>query len=161
MNPCASFRQEAPGCQEPVRDSTDQNWTLCLQMINVSLMQSFPGIWLCPEPAGSGFHPYVRSAVLHLLFSLPKVDILKALGVEIVRTPCTRFDAPESNIRVAWKLKSEIPNSHILDQVKASPPLTLVSKRVYGVFSKRACVWGLRSNWHQRQISSVFYGIGN
>uniref|UniRef100_A0A8C3VHM1 Cystathionine beta-synthase n=1 Tax=Catharus ustulatus TaxID=91951 RepID=A0A8C3VHM1_CATUS len=58
------------------------------------------------------------SGVLHLLLSPPKVDILKALGVEIVRTPCTRFDAPESNIRVAWKLKSEIPNSHILDQYR-------------------------------------------
>ncbi|KAF2975410.1 hypothetical protein EK904_001976 [Melospiza melodia maxima] len=47
-----------------------------------------------------------------------KVDILKALGAEIVRTPCTRFDAPESNVRVAWKLKSQIPNSHILDQYR-------------------------------------------
>ncbi|KAM9245469.1 cystathionine beta-synthase-like [Leptosomus discolor] len=50
--------------------------------------------------------------------STEKVDILKALGAEIVRTPCARFDAPESNIRVAWKLKSEIPNSHILDQYR-------------------------------------------
>lgn len=97
--------------------------------------------------------------MLQLLFSLPKVDILKALGAEIVRTPCARFDAPESNIRIAWKLKSEIPNSHILDQVKAVPPLTLFPKRVYRVFSKCACVWGLHLNWHQRQISSVFYGI--
>uniref|UniRef100_A0A8C9EIK4 Cystathionine beta-synthase n=1 Tax=Pavo cristatus TaxID=9049 RepID=A0A8C9EIK4_PAVCR len=55
--------------------------------------------------------------VLPEKMSMEKVDILKALGVEIVRTPCTRFDAPESNIRVAWKLKNEIPNSHILDQV--------------------------------------------
>lgn len=123
LNPCASFRQEALGCQEHVRDSTAQNWTLYLQMINVSRMQSCSGIWRCPEPAGSGYHPCGGSVVLHLLFSLPKVDILKALGVEIVRTPCTRFDAPESNIRVAWKLKSEIPNSHILDQVNAVPPL--------------------------------------
>lgn len=87
---------------------------------------------------------------------IPKVDILKALGAEIVRTPCTRFDAPESNVRVAWKLKSQIPNSHILDQVKAIPPLAPFPKRVYRVFSKCACVWGLHLNW---QISSVFYGI--
>lgn len=65
---------------------------------------------------------------LHLLSSLQKVDILKALGVEIVRTPCTRFDAPESNIRVAWKLKNEIPNSHILDQVNAVLSLGLASQ---------------------------------
>uniref|UniRef100_A0A669PI43 Cystathionine beta-synthase n=1 Tax=Phasianus colchicus TaxID=9054 RepID=A0A669PI43_PHACC len=56
--------------------------------------------------------------VLPEKMSMEKVDILKALGVEIVRTPCTRFDAPESNIRVAWKLKNEIPNSHILDQYR-------------------------------------------
>lgn len=68
------------------------------------------------------------SVALHLLSSLPKVDILKALGVEIVRTPCTRFDAPESNIRVAWKLKSEIPNSHILDQVKCRSSTNSLSK---------------------------------
>lgn len=97
------------------------------------------------------------SVALHLLSCLPKVDILKALGVEIVRTPCTRFDAPESNIRVAWKLKSEIPNSHILDQVNALPPLTLFP--VYSKCSKCACVWGLRSDWQRRQISSAFYGV--
>ncbi|KAK2544907.1 cystathionine beta-synthase [Columba livia] len=56
--------------------------------------------------------------VLPEKISMEKIDILKALGVQIVRTPCARFDAPESNIRVAWKLKSEIPNSHILDQYR-------------------------------------------
>ncbi|XP_061485437.1 cystathionine beta-synthase-like [Rhineura floridana] len=57
--------------------------------------------------------------------SMEKVDILRALGAEIVRTPCTRYDAPESNVRVAWKLKNEIPNSHILDQYRnPSNPLT-------------------------------------
>ena len=71
------------------------------------------------------YRRYVGSVALHLLSSLPKVDVLKALGAEIVRTPCARFDAPESNIRVAWNLKSEIPNSHILNQVNAVPPPTL------------------------------------
>lgn len=47
------------------------------------------------------------------------MDILRALGAEIVRTPGARFDAPESNVRVAWRLKKEIPNSHILDQVNS------------------------------------------
>uniref|UniRef100_A0A8C5SQ45 Cystathionine beta-synthase n=1 Tax=Laticauda laticaudata TaxID=8630 RepID=A0A8C5SQ45_LATLA len=50
--------------------------------------------------------------------SMEKVDILRALGAEIVRTPCTKFDDPESNVRVAWKLKNENPNSHILDQYR-------------------------------------------
>uniref|UniRef100_A0A8C3QXE6 Cystathionine beta-synthase n=1 Tax=Cyanoderma ruficeps TaxID=181631 RepID=A0A8C3QXE6_9PASS len=88
------------------------------------------GIGLALVAALKGYRCII---VLPEKMSMEKVDILKALGVEIVRTPCTRFDAPESNIRVAWKLKSEIPNSHILDQVKAVPPLTPFPKRVYRV----------------------------
>jgi cystathionine beta-synthase len=46
-----------------------------------------------------------------------KVDVLKALGAEIIRTPTeAAFDSPDSHIGVANKLLSEIPNSHILDQ---------------------------------------------
>jgi cystathionine beta-synthase len=49
--------------------------------------------------------------------SKEKVDVLKALGAEIVRTPTeAAFDAPESHISVAKRLREEIPNSHILDQ---------------------------------------------
>ncbi|TKS66526.1 Cystathionine beta-synthase [Collichthys lucidus] len=48
-----------------------------------------------------------------------KVDVLRALGAEIVRTPTSaRFDSPESHVGVAWRLKNEIPNSHILDQYR-------------------------------------------
>lgn len=47
-----------------------------------------------------------------------KVDTLRALGAEIVRTPTTaRFDSQESHISVAQRLCKEIPNSYILDQV--------------------------------------------
>ncbi|KAA8588027.1 hypothetical protein FQN60_001221, partial [Etheostoma spectabile] len=54
-----------------------------------------------------------------------KVDVLRALGAEIVRTPSSAaFDSPESHIVTAWRLKSEIPNSLILDQYRnASNPL--------------------------------------
>ncbi|EGG16210.1 cystathionine beta-synthase [Cavenderia fasciculata] len=49
--------------------------------------------------------------------SQEKVDILKALGATIIRTPTeAAFDSPESHIGVAKKLNAEIPNSHILDQ---------------------------------------------
>jgi len=49
--------------------------------------------------------------------SKEKVDVLKALGAEIIRTPTeAAWDAPESHIGVARKLNKEIPNSHILDQ---------------------------------------------
>ena len=51
--------------------------------------------------------------------SKEKVDILKALGAEIIRTPTeATYDAPESHISVAKKLCNEIPDSHILDQYK-------------------------------------------
>ncbi|XP_045909485.1 cystathionine beta-synthase b [Micropterus dolomieu] len=57
--------------------------------------------------------------------SMEKVDVLRALGAEIVRTPTSAaFDSPESHIGAAWRLKNEIPNSHILDQYRnASNPL--------------------------------------
>lgn len=45
------------------------------------------------------------------------MDVLKALGAEIVRTPTeAAHDAPDSHISVARRLHEEIPNSHILDQ---------------------------------------------
>lgn len=51
--------------------------------------------------------------------SKEKVDVLKALGAEIVRTPTeAAYDAPDSHISVAKRLNKEIPNSHILDQYK-------------------------------------------
>jgi cystathionine beta-synthase len=51
--------------------------------------------------------------------SQEKVDVLKALGAEIIRTPTeAAWDSPESHIGVAKKLNAEIPNSHILDQYK-------------------------------------------
>lgn len=47
------------------------------------------------------------------------MNVLRALGAEIVRTPtCAAFDSAESHIGAAWRLKNEIPNSHILDQYR-------------------------------------------
>ena len=57
-------------------------------------------------------------SVLYDVFVAVQVDVLRALGAEIVRTPTSAsFDSPESHIGVAHRLKQEIPNSHILDQV--------------------------------------------
>ena len=57
--------------------------------------------------------------VLPEKMSTEKVDTLRALGAEIVRTPTSaNFDAPESHISVAQRLCNEIPNSIILDQVR-------------------------------------------
>lgn len=47
-----------------------------------------------------------------------KVNALKALGAEIIRTPTeAAFDSPDSLISVAHRLNKEIPNSIVLDQV--------------------------------------------
>jgi len=57
--------------------------------------------------------------------SMEKVNILRALGAEIVRTPtAASFDAPESHIGVAQRLNQEIKHSIILDQYRnAGNPL--------------------------------------
>ncbi|DAZ95465.1 TPA: hypothetical protein N0F65_002150, partial [Lagenidium giganteum] len=57
--------------------------------------------------------------------SAEKVNVLKALGAEIIRTPTeAAWDSPESHIGVALRLQKEIPNAHILDQyVNPNNPL--------------------------------------
>jgi len=48
-----------------------------------------------------------------------KVNVLKALGAEIIRTPTeAAWDSPDSHIGVAARINRETPNSHILDQYK-------------------------------------------
>jgi len=55
--------------------------------------------------------------VLPEKMSKEKVDVLKALGAEIIRTPTeAAWDAPDSHISIARILQQETPNSHILDQ---------------------------------------------
>ena len=57
--------------------------------------------------------------------SREKQVVLEALGAEIIRTPTeAAWDAPESHIGVAKRLREVIPNAHILDQYgNASNPL--------------------------------------
>uniref|UniRef100_A0A8C8F177 Cystathionine beta-synthase n=1 Tax=Oncorhynchus tshawytscha TaxID=74940 RepID=A0A8C8F177_ONCTS len=74
------------------------------------------GIGLALASAVKGYRCII---VMPEKMSMEKVDVLRALGAEIVRTPTTaRFDSPESHVGVAWRLKNEIPNSHILDQYR-------------------------------------------
>jgi len=48
-----------------------------------------------------------------------KVNVLRALGAEIVRTPtAASFDSPESHIGVCQRLNKEIKNSFVLDQYR-------------------------------------------
>ncbi|KAF4086563.1 hypothetical protein AMELA_G00084950 [Ameiurus melas] len=80
------------------------------------------GIGLALVAAVKGYRCII---VMPEKMSMEKVDVLRALGAEIVRTPtAASFDSPESHVGVAWRLKNEIPNSHILDQYRnASNPL--------------------------------------
>ena len=70
------------------------------------------GIALCAATKG-----YRCIITLPEKMSKEKVDVLKALGAEIVRTPTeAAWDAPESHISVAKRLSEEVPSSYILDQ---------------------------------------------
>jgi cystathionine beta-synthase len=70
------------------------------------------GLALCGAIMG-----YRIIIVLPEKMSKEKVDVLKALGAEIIRTPTeAAFDSPDSHIGVAARLQAELPNAHILDQ---------------------------------------------
>ncbi|NXQ66309.1 CBS synthase, partial [Quiscalus mexicanus] len=94
-----------------------------VEMVEGRVCQSWPWIGLALAAAVKGYRCII---VMPEKMSMEKVDVLRALGAEIVRTPTTaRFDSPESHVGVAWRLKNEIPNAHILDQYRnASNPLT-------------------------------------
>uniref|UniRef100_A0A914W537 Cystathionine beta-synthase n=1 Tax=Plectus sambesii TaxID=2011161 RepID=A0A914W537_9BILA len=80
------------------------------------------GIGLALASAVKGYRCII---VMPEKMSNEKVDTLRALGAEIVRTPNeARFDSPESHIGVANRLKREISGGIILDQYRnAGNPL--------------------------------------
>ncbi|KAH7986931.1 hypothetical protein HPB52_024619 [Rhipicephalus sanguineus] len=74
------------------------------------------GIGLAMAAAIRGYRCII---VLPEKMSREKVDVLRALGAEIVRTPTSaRYDSPESHISVAFSLCREIPGAVILDQYR-------------------------------------------
>jgi len=74
------------------------------------------GIGLALAAAVKGYKTII---VLPEKMSKEKVDVLKALGAEIVRTPTSaNFDSPESHISVAQRICQERPNHIILDQYR-------------------------------------------
>ena|SRR6218665_2270052 len=74
--------------------------------------------------------------MFNCVLPVEQVNVLRALGAEIIRTPTSAgFESPESHLRVADRLNREMPNSHILDQVKHLPPLSfLPTTRLTGIF---------------------------
>ncbi|KAG0410234.1 hypothetical protein HPB47_012676, partial [Ixodes persulcatus] len=74
------------------------------------------GIGLAMAAAIRGYRCVI---VLPEKMSREKVDVLRALGAEIVRTPTSaRYDSPESHLSVAFRLCKEIPGAVILDQYR-------------------------------------------
>ncbi|KAJ3302378.1 hypothetical protein HDV03_005019 [Kappamyces sp. JEL0829] len=72
------------------------------------------GIGLALAAAVKGYRAIIT---LPEKMSQEKVDVLKALGAEIIRTPTeAAWDSPDSHIGVARRLNKEIPNSWIPDQ---------------------------------------------
>ncbi|EGF79897.1 hypothetical protein BATDEDRAFT_35224 [Batrachochytrium dendrobatidis JAM81] len=72
------------------------------------------GIGLALAAAVKGYRAVIT---LPEKMSQEKVDVLKALGAEIIRTPTeAAWDSPDSHIGVAKRLNHEIPNSWIPDQ---------------------------------------------
>jgi len=62
---------------------------------------------------------YKTKIVMPEKMSAEKVDVLRALGAEIIRTPTSAtFDSPESHISVAQRINRQLPNSIILDQYR-------------------------------------------
>jgi cystathionine beta-synthase len=67
-------------------------------------------------PRGQG---YAVIITLPNKMSVEKEATLRALGAEVVRTPTeAAWDAPESHIGVANKLRAAIPHAVILDQYR-------------------------------------------
>lgn len=74
------------------------------------------GIGLALSAAVKGYRCII---VLPEKMSLEKVNVLKALGAEIVRTRTSAaFDDLDSHVRIAQKLEQEIPKAVILDQYR-------------------------------------------
>ncbi len=72
------------------------------------------GIGMAMAAAAKGYRMIIT---MPEKMSREKQVVLEALGAEIIRTPTeAAWDAPESHIGVAKRLKEVIPNSHILDQ---------------------------------------------
>ncbi|KAI8895798.1 tryptophan synthase beta subunit-like PLP-dependent enzyme [Globomyces pollinis-pini] len=72
------------------------------------------GIGLALAAAVKGYRAIIT---LPEKMSQEKVDVLKALGAEIIRTPTeAAWDSPDSHIGVAKRLNKEIENSWIPDQ---------------------------------------------
>lgn len=75
-----------------------------------------------------------------------KVNTLKALGAEIIRTPTEApSHSPESNIGVANRLSKEIPDAVLLDQVRIIVVLQIIFTAIY-----------INNNWvHKKYILEI------
>ena len=62
---------------------------------------------------------YKTIALIPERTSIDRVNLLKALGVEIIRTQNEVYEnSSESNVNMAIRLSNEIPNSFVIDEVQ-------------------------------------------
>lgn len=74
-----------------------------------------------------------------------KIDALRALGAEIVKTPINATsDSPDGPILTAQRLNKEIPNSVVLDQVKIHSKIQKLFEHTQNFFNKRNSTGALR-----------------
>ncbi len=87
-----------------------------LTKFNVDAYGNFvSGIGIAMAAAVKGYKCII---VISEKMSQEKVDVLRSLGAQVVRTPAVgRVDTEDSHIARAYKLQSQIPGSVVLDQV--------------------------------------------
>lgn len=98
-------------------------FTMLRFLVNISLIRKVGDTLIEPTSGNTGIGLALASAVkgYKMVITMPekmsdeKVNVLKALGAEIIRTPNdAAFDEPQSHIGVADRLNKEIPNRYAL-----------------------------------------------
>lgn len=70
------------------------------------------------EQCSCGFFVIVSQWLVFSSVRFAQVDVMRALGSEVVRTPTmVAHESPDSLFGVARRLQQTLPRAHILDQV--------------------------------------------
>jgi cysteine synthase len=93
---------------------TPVRWNL--SVVFIFSLHGNAGVGLALAAAVKGYKMIITMPVK---MSMEKEWVLNALGATVIRAPTEEaFDSPNSYIGVAKRMCAEIPNAHILDQVR-------------------------------------------
>lgn len=85
--------------------------------------------------------------------SIDRIQMLKALGAEIMRSPTeARPDAPESAFSVAAKLKEQLPNSRVIEEVLKDNMYT-EEPFVHWIYVRPSWKESITMSWQRRLCS--------